>query len=71
MPEMDGYEVARQLRRLPHMDNAVLVAVTGWGQEEDRRRSLKAGFDGHTVKPTHPQNLAQFFAHPKLVAQKH
>ena len=51
MPGMDGYEAARQLRaRYP--DRAFrLVAVTGWGQEEDRQRAREAGFDGHLVKP--------------------
>jgi two-component system CheB/CheR fusion protein len=66
MPGMDGYEVARRLRQQPGLENAVLVAVTGWGQEEDRRRSLEAGFDGHIVKPAEPRNLREFFAHPKL-----
>jgi PAS domain S-box-containing protein len=70
MPGMDGYEVARQLRQLPGLENAVLVAVTGWGQEEDRRRSLEAGFDGHMVKPAEPRNLREFFAHPKLARQQ-
>src|SRR5437870_4862557 len=44
MPEMDGYEVARRLRQQPGMEHALLIAMTGWGQEEDRRRSREAGF---------------------------
>ena len=51
LPGMDGYEVARQLRRQPGLQGHPLVALTGWGQEDDRRRSLEAGFDEHFVKP--------------------
>jgi CheY-like chemotaxis protein len=51
MPEMSGYEVARRIRALPEHRGATLIAVTGWGQEEDRRRSREAGFDLHLVKP--------------------
>ena len=51
MPGMDGYEVALHLRQIPLLRNAVLVAQTGWGQEEDRRRSQEVGFDHHLVKP--------------------
>ncbi len=51
MPGMDGYEVARRLRELPELQGVRLIALTGWGQEEDRRRSQAAGFDHHLVKP--------------------
>jgi signal transduction histidine kinase/CheY-like chemotaxis protein len=51
LPGMDGYEVARRLRKQHDAKRPVLVAVTGWGQEEDRRRSREAGFDVHLVKP--------------------
>jgi len=51
LPGMDGYEVARRMRRQPGGDQLVLVALTGLGQEEDRRRSREAGFDHHLVKP--------------------
>jgi two-component system, sensor histidine kinase len=51
MPGMDGYEVARRLRRRPATRDAMLVAVTGWGQPQDRRRSREAGFDHHFAKP--------------------
>jgi CheY-like chemotaxis protein len=51
LPRMDGYEVARRLRELPDMQNVLLVALTGYGQEDDRRRSAEAGFDVHLVKP--------------------
>jgi CheY-like chemotaxis protein len=51
MPDMDGYEVARTIRRRHPQSRAVLVALTGWGQEADRRRAREAGFDHHLVKP--------------------
>jgi PAS domain S-box-containing protein len=51
MPGMDGYEVARRLRALPGLERVVLAALTGWGQQEDRRRTAEAGFDHHFVKP--------------------
>ena len=51
MPGMDGYEVARRIRQEPHSGDVTLIALTGWGQEEDRQRSRAAGFDHHLVKP--------------------
>src|SRR5215211_6310628 len=51
LPGMTGYEVAAHLRRQPVLRSAVLIALTGYGQEEDRRKSLEAGFDHHLVKP--------------------
>ena len=51
LPGMDGYEVARRLRARPETAGALIVAVTGYGQEEDRERSRAAGFDHHLVKP--------------------
>jgi CheY-like chemotaxis protein len=48
---MDGYEVARRLREEPGCQAAVIIAVSGYGQEEDRRRSREAGFDHYLVKP--------------------
>jgi signal transduction histidine kinase/ActR/RegA family two-component response regulator len=71
MPEMDGYEVARRLRAQPAGQAIVLVALTGWGQEEDRIRSRDAGFDHHLVKPTDIDALQRLFAdaaaHPRVV----
>jgi two-component system CheB/CheR fusion protein len=63
LPGMDGYEVARQLRQRPQFQQTVLVAVTGYGQEEDRRRSEDAGFDHHLTKPVAPEALQQILAH--------
>jgi signal transduction histidine kinase len=51
MPGMDGYEVAKRIRERPAFRDVTLVALTGWGQEEDRRRSRTAGFDYHLIKP--------------------
>jgi len=51
LPRMDGYEVARRLRARPDMQRALLVALTGYGQDDDRRRSQEAGFSAHLVKP--------------------
>jgi CheY-like chemotaxis protein len=51
MPHMDGYEVARRLRTVQCTPRASIVALTGWGQEEDRKRASEAGFDHHLIKP--------------------
>jgi PAS domain S-box-containing protein len=51
MPKMNGYEVARKLRETEAGKKMVLIALTGWGREEDRQKSRDAGFDGHLVKP--------------------
>lgn len=51
MPEMDGYELARRVRQLPECGDLTLIALTGWGQAEDRQRSQAAGFDFHLTKP--------------------
>lgn len=57
LPGMDGYEVAERLRELPHAKGAVLIAITGYGQDDDRRRSRRAGIDHHLVKPVAPDAL--------------
>jgi PAS domain S-box-containing protein len=54
MPVMDGYEVARRLREHPAGQQVYLIALTGWGQPEDRRRTREAGFDHHFIKPVDP-----------------
>jgi CheY-like chemotaxis protein len=51
LPGMDGYEVARELRRRPGTREALVIAVSGYGSEADRRRALEAGFDHHLTKP--------------------
>jgi signal transduction histidine kinase/CheY-like chemotaxis protein len=62
LPGMDGYEVARHLRQLPGLTKVLLVAVTGYNQEEDRRRSQEVGFDHYLVKPVDPQMLSVLLA---------
>ena len=62
MPGMDGYEVARRMREQPALKSVVLAALTGWGQEEDRRRTAEAGFDHHYVKPPEPQAVGILLA---------
>lgn len=51
LPKLDGYEVCRRMREQPWGKNIVVIALTGWGQEDDRRKSEEAGFNGHLVKP--------------------
>jgi CheY-like chemotaxis protein len=62
MPKLNGYEAARRIRQQPWGKTAVLVAVTGWGQEEDRRRSQEAGFNLHMIKPVEPAALEKLLA---------
>jgi CheY-like chemotaxis protein len=57
MPKLNGYEACRRIRELPFGSDMVLVAVTGWGQEDDRRKAKEAGFDLHMVKPVEPQAI--------------
>jgi CheY-like chemotaxis protein len=51
IPHMDGLEVCRRIRALPLAAHPLMVAITGWGREEDHRRTREAGFDHHLVKP--------------------
>jgi two-component system, sensor histidine kinase len=57
LPGLDGYEVARRIRLAPHGDRLTLIALTGYGQPEDRQRALEAGFDHFLVKPVDPEQL--------------
>ena len=57
MPKMNGYDAARQLRQQPWAQDVVLIAVTGWGNESDKRETAEAGFDVHLVKPVDPVAL--------------
>jgi two-component system, chemotaxis family, CheB/CheR fusion protein len=61
MPHMTGYDVARRLRQSSAGQRALLIAVTGWGQEEDRRRTREAGFDHHLTKPVELRQLEHLF----------
>jgi len=62
LPTLNGYEVCHRIRQQPWGQDVLLIAVTGWGQDEDRRRSLEAGFDHHIVKPVDPQALMGMIA---------
>ena len=62
MPKLNGYDTAQRLRQQPWGKNVVLVALTGWGQEDDKRRSLEAGFNFHMVKPVDPSALEKLLA---------
>ncbi len=67
MPGLDGYEVANRLRQHPELQDVVLVALTGYGQQEDRRRALEAGFNHHLTKPTSMTSLRELLC--RLPAQ--
>jgi signal transduction histidine kinase/CheY-like chemotaxis protein len=58
LPRLNGYEAARRIRNQQRDRSVILVALTGWGQDEDRRRSEEAGFDAHMVKPVDPAALS-------------
>jgi PAS domain S-box-containing protein len=62
MPTLDGHETARRIRQQPWGKELVLVALTGWGQSEDRRRSKDAGFNHHLVKPADPAVVAKLLS---------
>ena len=63
LPKLNGYEACRRIREQPWGKNIVIVALTGWGQAEDREKSRNAGFDGHMIKPV------DFAALTKLLAE--
>jgi PAS domain S-box-containing protein len=62
LPRLNGYDAARQIREQPWGKAMLLVALTGWGQDEDRRKSIEAGFDAHLVKPANPDALRKLLA---------
>ena len=70
MPKLDGYEVARRIRAQPWGHRITLVALTGWGQDSDRRRSGEAGFDSHLVKPLDLDKLTELLGRlPRRTAE--
>ena len=69
MPGMDGREVAQRVRRQPWGRDMLLIAATGWGTDDDRRRSLEAGFDDHLVKPIRLEELLQRVASQRLASR--
>jgi CheY-like chemotaxis protein len=62
LPKLNGFDAARRIREQPWGKHMALVALTGWGQEEDRRKSKDAGFDGHMVKPVGLESLMKLLA---------
>ncbi|MBW3597072.1 MAG: response regulator, partial [Planctomycetes bacterium] len=62
MPQMNGYEAARRIRRQAWGKSIVLIALTGWGHDDDKRRTKEAGFDHHLVKPAEPAELRRLLA---------
>jgi CheY-like chemotaxis protein len=62
MPRLNGYDTCRRLREQGWGKRPVIVALTDWGQEEDKRRSQEAGFDTHLVKPVEPSALDKLLA---------
>lgn len=63
LPVMDGYEVARLCRTNPRLAKTTLVAMTGYGKEEDKHRSQAAGFNAHLVKPVNLEDLQLLLQH--------
>jgi CheY-like chemotaxis protein len=61
MPDLNGYEVAERIRHEAWGERIKLIAVTGWGQAEDKRRALAAGFNHHLTKPVDPSQLEALF----------
>lgn len=62
LPKLDGHEVCRRVREQPWGKNIVIIALTGWGQEDDRRKSEEAGFNGHLVKPVDYDKLLELLS---------
>ena len=62
LPKLNGYEVAERIRKQPWGVSMFLIAVTGWGQDEDRQRSSEVGLNVHMVKPVEPAALERLFA---------
>jgi CheY-like chemotaxis protein len=62
LPDMDGYQLAREVRKLPDLAGAVLVALTGYGQGQDRLEAERSGFDHHLVKPASMERISEILA---------
>jgi CheY-like chemotaxis protein len=62
MPGLDGYETCRRLRQQPFGTRALVVALTGWGQERDKQRAADAGFDAHLTKPADPAEIERLLS---------
>jgi len=64
LPDISGYEAARQIRKLQGVRQPKLIALTGWGQAQDKQMAAQAGFDQHWTKPVDPQKLLDLAAAP-------
>jgi CheY-like chemotaxis protein len=62
LPKLNGYEAASRIRKQPWGKEVLLIALTGWGNDEDRNKSKAAGFDAHVVKPVDPDELTKLLA---------
>jgi CheY-like chemotaxis protein len=62
MPRMNGYDACRRIREMDFGRDVIIVALTGWGQDEDKRRSKEAGFDRHLIKPIDPEAIEKLLA---------
>ena len=62
LPEIDGYEVARRLRKIPAMAHTFIIALSGYGTEQDRSRAYEAGFNYHLTKPISPETLFELLS---------
>ena len=69
LPHLNGFEAARKIREQPWGKGMVLVALTGWGQDEDRQKSRDAGFDAHLVKPVDHAALMKLLAELQVVKE--
>ncbi len=67
LPEMDGHELCRRLKTVPHLTNAVFIALSGYGQDADRKQSKEAGFDRHLVKPVDLKQLENALASKNVI----
>ncbi|MCE3608134.1 ATP-binding protein [Massilia sp. P8910] len=65
LPDITGYELARQLRAMPQFRDALFIALTGYGQPQDRERAREAGFDHHLAKPADPQQVLELLSRPR------
>jgi two-component system CheB/CheR fusion protein len=70
LPKRSGYEVAQELRADPNLKNVLLIAQTGWGQDQDRRRTREAGFDHHLVKPVDVLQVQRILSMPRHARQE-
>jgi CheY-like chemotaxis protein len=66
LPQLNGYEVARRIRRDHHDTGILLIAVTGWGQQQDKQTAVAAGFDHHFTKPVDPRELQRVLSQQRV-----